>query len=344
MEGGADLEPDLTTPSASTVGRLADGLLGGPPTLSLAALAERTGASVGEVRLFWHALGLPTGAPDELAFTEADARLLVDLLGVRDAEGLHRRTSVSLIRAIGHSTDRLVQWQVEALVEHVGRRLDLDDTSARVVVLDRLAELAPLLERQLVHAWRHQLVATAERYAASVGAAHEGAPREQLPLERAVGFADVAGFTQRTAHLGSHELADFVQGFESRARDVVTAGGGRVVKTVGDAVLFVTDDPRSGARIALGLAEALGASSPTPVRVGLVWGRVLARFGDVFGPAVNLAARLSDEAELGGVLVDRATAAALDGWSEVRLEPQAERDVPGVGALQPVALRPAGGG
>lgn len=325
---------------ASTLDRIEQVLLGGRRSLSLAQTAEQVRADVEDVRLFWHSLGLPTGELDAVAYTDADVDVLREILAARDHYELSERTSVSLVRAIGHTTDRLVLWQVEALVEHMIERFSLDDASARLLMLDRLPEIAQLLERQLVHAWRRHLAAIAARFAEEFGAAHEISGDDQLPLVRAVGFADVVAFTTRTAKLGSHDLADFVQDFEARARDVVTAGGGRVVKTIGDAVLFVADDPVTGAEVALGLAEAFGVQSPAPVRVSLVWGRLLSRFGDVFGQSVNLAARLTGEADPGSVLLDERTGELLAGESGAayRLTPQPAREVPGLGLLAPVLL------
>ena len=152
----------------------------------------------------------------------------------------------------------------------------------------------------------------------------------------------MVSFTRRTAGLGSTDLSQFVQRFEAAARDIVSAGGGRVVKTIGDAILFVADSAATGARIAIGLADTLGkeldvdretttgglfegARGVTPVRVGLVWGRVLSRFGDVFGPDVNLAARLTDIADPSTVLVDESTAQVLSGDPRFVLEPRPAR-------------------
>ena len=118
----------------------------------------------------------------------------------------------------------------------------------------------------------------------------------------------------------------------------MTAGGGRVIKTVGDAVLFVAEDARDGARVACALARTFSEESAAPVRVGLVWGRVLSRFGDVFGPAVSLAARLSDEAAPGTVLLDAATAEVLAPREGVVLEGKGVHDVPGIGAMALVRL------
>ncbi|WP_308121812.1 adenylate/guanylate cyclase domain-containing protein [Actinotalea ferrariae] len=339
------VDPGREPAESSTLTRLEEQLLGGPRTLTLAQVADRLDADVEDLRLFWHTLGLPTGPIDAVEYAESDVEVLASLLEARDRYELSPRATVSLVRSIGHTTDRLVLWQVEALVEHLTDRYGLDDTSARIAVLDRVTEIAPLLERQLLHAWRRQVVAIAGRFAQEFGGAHTTGDGDQLPLARAVGFADIVSFTTRTAALGAHELAEFVQTFETRARDVVTAAGGRVVKTIGDAVLFVADDPGLGTEVALGLASAFGVDSPTPVRVALVWGRVLSRFGDVFGSAVNLAARLTEQAEPGTVLLDEATATVVEqSVPGVVLTPQDEREVPGLGRLRPVRMSRADDG
>lgn len=363
MDDGPDLT-DETQPEKgaghdlpSTLAALDESLLGGPRTLTLRDLATRTDSDLDRIRLFWQTLGLPHTAPDDAVFTEQDAEALDRMSRLMREHGVSLRTAVSLTRALGHTADRLALWQVEALVEDLATRYALDDTSSRLLVLDRLTELGPLLEAQLVHAWRRQLAAVAGRLAAEFGEQRTAPPDvDGLPLARAVGFADMVSFTRRTAGLGSTDLSDFVQRFETAARDVVTAAGGRVVKTIGDAVLFVADDVATGAQVALGLARVLGgeldierergagglaerARGVTPVRVGFVWGRLLSRFGDVFGEPVNLAARLTDIADPSSVLTDPATAALLEGDDRFVAEPQPERELEGLGVVRPVLLR-----
>ena len=74
-----------------------------------------------------------------------------------------------------------------------------------------------------------------------------------------VGFADLVGFTALAQQVSDAELAEVVDQFERLAYDVVVAGGGRVVKMIGDEVMFLVDDPvargRDRARAGRGVAR-----------------------------------------------------------------------------------------
>ncbi|HEV7168191.1 MAG TPA: adenylate/guanylate cyclase domain-containing protein, partial [Micrococcaceae bacterium] len=73
-------------------------------------------------------------------------------------------------------------------------------------------------------------------------------------------------------------------------------------------------------------------------RVSLVWGRILSRLGDIYGPTVNLAARLTALAEPGTVLIDSATAASLEHDDRFVLDHQPVQNVRGFGEIRPVIL------
>lgn len=110
-----------------------------------------------------------------------------------------------------------------------------------------------------------------------------------------------------------------------------------MIKTLGDAMLYVHPEPIVATQIALDVIAGIGSRSKLPdVRVGLATGSVLSRLGDVFGPPVNLAARLSQVARANRVLVDDATAEALAGEFEMRALPP--RAVKGFGHLSPITV------
>jgi adenylate cyclase len=163
----------------------------------------------------------------------------------------------------------------------------------------------------------------------------------------AVGFADLVGYTSLTRQVDEDVLVQVISNFESVASDVIAEEGGRVVKTVGDEVMFVADDAAVSAQIALRLVEAVEAVEELPgLRVGVACGTVLARLGDLYGEPVNIAARLTSIARPDSVLVDREMAAALDGDDRFRLSRVPPRPVRGYTLLHSMRLRraePAGG-
>jgi adenylate cyclase len=120
----------------------------------------------------------------------------------------------------------------------------------------------------------------------------------------AVGFADMVGFTLLSQHLDDDELASVVARFEELAHDTVLALGGRIVKMIGDEVMFVVPSATAAADIGLSLAEAYaGDELVSDVRVSLAVGPVLELDGDFYGPVVNLAGRVVNVALPGTVVV-----------------------------------------
>jgi len=315
-------------------------LLGSEPVYTITQVAKQLGITIGEIRTYWRSMGFPDVPVDQPHFTDADVQAIQEMAHTVMDGQLTFPTSQNLVRAQGHSMDRLVLWQVEALVEEVSQRYELDDVSARLVVLDRFLDMKPLLEKQLIYTWRRQLAALLGRidrqFSRTPGVSTND---EQLPLERAVGMVDMVGYTSRTVRLAKDDLAEIVQEFETTARDVIAANGARVVKTVGDAVIYVADGLKAGARVATQLVDLL-ARVDLPVRSSVVWGRVLSRSGDIFGPTVNLAARLNDLAAAGSVLMDDVSAAILEqDNTEFDLEPLQETSVAGMGVVNPVRLK-----
>jgi adenylate cyclase len=144
----------------------------------------------------------------------------------------------------------------------------------------------------------------------------------------AVGFADMVGFTLLSQHLSDEELAAVVRRFEEISHDIVISAGGRVVKMIGDEVMFVVDDVVAAARIGLELAEAYADDDLlSDVRVGLALGPVLLRDGDYFGPTVNLAHRIVNIGNPGTVLMADGFHLALreaapDGFTAQALRPR----------------------
>ncbi len=137
-----------------------------------------------------------------------------------------------------------------------------------------------------------------------------------------IGFADLSGFTELMQVSTAAELSALVNEFSAAVTDVVHSGGGRVVKFIGDEVMWVSSTPELLAKAAVDLVEhpkARGAG--LLVRAGLSYGEALAINGDYFGTAVNLAARLAAAASPGQILAAPAVYDALPRWPAIVQNP-----------------------
>jgi len=120
----------------------------------------------------------------------------------------------------------------------------------------------------------------------------------------AVGFVDLVGFTPLSQRLPVRELHSIVDAFEGSAYDIVTSNRGRVVKLIGDEVMFVALEPEDACEIALALVDRFAeADSNVTPRGGLAVGEILTRGGDYYGSVVNLASRIADLAVPNEILV-----------------------------------------
>ena len=195
-----------------------------------------------------------------------------------------------------------------------------------------VSRLLPVLRAVQDYVWRRHLAANAERLQATGGAAGD---RREL----AVGFADLVGYTSRTRGMGARELGAMIEDFEAIAAAVVARRAGRVVKTVGDGVLFTAATAAAAAEIALDLPEAWDAEDRPLLRVGAAHGAVLTRLGDIYSPVVNLASRLTSIARPGTFLVDRELAHRIRELQEYRVRPLRRVSVRGYDHLQPWLVR-----
>lgn len=292
-----------------SVGALERSLLQGPRKYSRRDLAEEHGIPERLTAVYWRSLGFSPVDEDTVVFTEEDAYAIGDLAAIVEEGVVSERAFASITRGLGFHMGRLAMWITEALVDEAKFTDQVGDAEARQQMLDAVPELLETLESQVMFAFRRQLAAFAARAGTEV--LHQDTD-ELFPLQRAVGFADLVQFTRLSQDLSGAQLAEVVGRFEAMSRDVISVGGGRVVKTVGDEIMFLADTPEDGAQIAVSLAETITADADLPpVRVGLAWGSMFSRYGDVFGPVVNLAARMESVARPGTVLVDPETAQAV---------------------------------
>ena len=310
-------------------------ILGDLPGLTSTDVAAAAGVTIEQARRLWRALGFPD-AGEQPAFNDADLSALSTLIGTVESGAIDFDTAVRMTRAVGQTMARLADWQVATLAPRVEQlEAGPEATGSRIGSALRLADQVGVpFERLLIYSWRRHLAAAVGRVEA-LGAADEDLHTTQVT----VGFADLVSFTALSNEMDEDRLGDMVEIFESRCADVGAGRHGRVIKTLWDSVLFVSEDPAKALDIAFDIVGMIGHDNRLPdVRLGLATGSVIMRLGDVFGPPVNMAARLTGVARRNRVIVDQATAERLP---EERFDtrPLPARPVRGFGLVEPVAAR-----
>ncbi|GAA3551053.1 adenylate/guanylate cyclase domain-containing protein [Nocardioides daeguensis] len=305
---------------------------GEEPELTAAEVADQAGLSLDLTRRLFRTLGFAEHG-DERAYTSADVAAMRILAEGPDHEAVLPEVALNVTRGIGITMARLADWEVGELVQHVadGAPENAEDPGAWVT-----ARLGERFEDLLLYAWRRHLAAAIARMEA-VRALDDDPHTTDL----SVGFADIVGFTALSNEVSRERIGELVEVFEARCGDVIAREQGRLIKSMGDAVLFVNDDPMAAFTTAEGIINVIGRDPRMPdVRVGLATGGVVLRMGDVFGPPVNLAARLTQVARRNRIIVDHATADLLPA-EQVDSRALPARPVRGFGVVEPVAVRRA---
>ena len=133
-------------------------------------------------------------------------------------------------------------------------------------------------------------------------------PGSSKQIEATFGFIDLAGFTALTETHGDDDAADMATRFAELTRAALGARD-RLVKTLGDAVLVTSPTPSDALDLVDRLLTSAADDKTLPsLRAGFHHGPAIERAGDVFGAAVNLAARIAAEAYAGEVLATAAIA------------------------------------
>ena len=331
-ETGSVSGPDLDEPPgrAALLARAEALILGSEPRFTPPEVWEDAGVAEGLARQLWLAMGFPQVPDDEASLTGRDGQalrrageLLAD--GTIDAAHLVKQT-----RVMSQALSTIAASHVEAITAPAGGR------SLLSALVDGGADPMPLLDELLSYLYRRHLFAAVERAAFSFEA------DEQTLAPLAVGFADIAGFSAVTAAATEEELTGLVDEFAAVGADLVAAAGGRVVKLIGDEVMWSVEDPGRAAEVALALVATGERPGAPAVHVGVAWGPVLSHHGDLYGSTVNTASRLTDAARAGTALVDAGLAGSLAGDAGFELRRVRLRPLQGLGTVRAFALRARG--
>ena len=267
------------------------------PTLTGPEAAERAGVPYELAKRVWLTLGLPDVPVEDVEFGPGDVEALGALKLILEA-GYPEADVLEVARAYGNALSRIAQAEVrlfnKAFIGPLRERADDPETLAKELeaIVPALLEM---LGRFLDHVHRrHLAIALQEVTALDTAGGTETA---------AAGFVDLVDFSLVTQELEGEDLGHLVTRFESIALETCVASGGRVVKMIGDAVMFVAPDPATALRAAIAVVEAVERDEGLPAaRSGLDYGDVVPLGGDFFGRPVNVAARLTSFARPGTVV------------------------------------------
>lgn len=268
-----------------------------PAEHDLTEVADATGLDPSMIAQLWRSLGFAEPRPGDRIFTEVDVEMLRTIGQLVEMGVLDDQVTVQMARVIGSSLARVAAALVDSMDSSP---VEAAAGSGPSLGREDFAAVAPLLLPTLLQVmdfvWRRHVQVAAR---ARIGREQES----DRPEGQVVGFADLVGFTALSQQITARELASVVDRFEAIAYDTVGRLGGRVIKMIGDEVMFAVPDERAAAEIALSLAETYRDDDElSDVRVGLAAGDVLLREADLFGPVVNRASRIVNLAFPGTVV------------------------------------------
>jgi adenylate cyclase len=301
--------------------------------LSAADLAARIGVEPKLVAEAFGQFGVAVPDVDAPRFTPADLEMSEALL----TSDMQELAGSDLARVVAAALDRVADAAVAVYVQGPQEGME----QAGVPLVDQAAHTAHATAKGLDLGvglgvlFRHHM----RQAIARQRVIQEGVSRREM-ARIAIGFVDLVGSTAIEATLDPAELGELVSRFESRAFEVTAAQGGRVVKFIGDEIMVAALTPLAGCRVVADLTTAFTADGLRP-RGGLVFGEVLYRHGDYYGPVVNLASRLAEAAIPDEVLVDRSVVDGVSALAAVAgaapgFEPAGRRLLKGIDTPIPV--------
>jgi adenylate cyclase len=273
-------------------------VLGGRYTA--AEVEERTGVPASLVIRIRRLQGLPEPGADERAFSDEDVEAARSTRLFLEA-GMGEETVVTITRVLGETMSRLAATTTAGFAGAFLKPGDSEEDVARR--FSALAEqLVPALSPVLLSAFKAHLREQVRRAVLSQAERESG--QLAVEQEQAVCFVDLVGFTRLGGELEAQELAGVVGTFYELAAEVAEQPV-RLVKTIGDAAMFVSREPGPLIEAALRLVDAAQEADLPAARAGIACGLTMFRAGDFYGHAVNLASRITGIARPGSVLCDQ---------------------------------------
>jgi adenylate cyclase len=273
--------------------------LGGPPAHTLTEVARKAGLDARFVRELILASGRPNPIPRERLYTDADIEVARLTRAFLDA-GMPRDGVLEVARVLGLNMSQIT----ESVTRMVGDALlepGDSEFTASLRYAEAVDELTPLVPALLAAEFRASLSRGLRDTVISAAELREG--RLHGTREVGVAFADLVDYTRVGGLLDAEEVGRIA----GRLLELSTRSLTRpvqLVKTIGDAAMFVSAEVATLVTVMESLVEAIGTEGDgfPDVRVGIACGPAVTRGGDWFGTTVNLASRITDVAKPGSIV------------------------------------------
>lgn len=273
--------------------------LGGDPIYNAAEIAELADFDLDLFRELRRSLGLADPGPDVKYYSELDVRTMQAVRWNMEM-GISLESIREINRVLGAS---LSQLAITVERQFLATFIDPDEDEAEMA--KRYADITRATTPEFAFVLQH-LFNLHLRDAMRSDILGNEAVIDLLSDTRqvAVCFADLVGFTSLGEQIPADELGAIAERLTAITIDLIDAPV-RLVKTIGDAVMLAAPDPKFLLDTTLELVDIVKQEDEgfPELSAGLDFGEALDRSGDIYGPPVNLASRLSDVARPGAVLV-----------------------------------------
>ncbi len=243
---GGTIEQMVRANEAGRLSRLAAELLvvSEPDRYTAAEVAARAGVGVDRFIELWRAAGFADPAADDARFTEAEVELVRTFEAAAGLFG--EAATIQLLRVVGASVSRVADAAVSTFITTLGASAMAADPVTGALAEANLAATAlfPQLSAAMDGLLRHHLVEAARPNVTGVSSGFE-------TVTATGGFVDVVGSTGLATHLPLGDIGRAIASFEEHAANAVAASGGRVVKFIGDELMFRVHDPAAACHVAL---------------------------------------------------------------------------------------------
>jgi adenylate cyclase len=288
---------------------------------SFRELSLEEGIPVELLLIVREAIGFAQADPDD-PMREDELRV-VPILKLQLSRGFDPAVIERWLRVYGESLRRITEtetdwWFTQVVMPHLAAGLNeaemLEVTNEWGDAFASLTEqaLLAIYRAKQEHAWTESLIEEVENALDRAGL------RSKMATTPAMCFLDISDYTRLTEERGDQAAAEMVARLAPLVQRSSDRHGGKVVKSLGDGVMFHFREAAGAVLAALEMLEAISQAGLPRAHVGVHAGPVVFQGGDYFGRTVNVAARIAERAEPGQLLVSQEVVESAD-LSEIHL-------------------------